>query len=80
MLLGQGLQRLVSWLATRLAAEMAAFELALVVPIFLGLGVIAYFAAPEEPDLIFPAFLTVGRPALPMACGGVGGCMSAWSA
>lgn len=64
MLFGQGLQQLLAWLAAGLAAEMAAFELALVVPIFLGLGVIAYFAAPEEPGLVFPALLTVGTACL----------------
>lgn len=58
-LLGRGLQQLAAWLSGRLAAEAAAFELALVIPIFLGLGVIAYFAAPDEPGLAFPAVLTL---------------------
>lgn len=55
---GQGLRWLVAWLSARLAAEAAAFELALIVPIFLGLGVVAYFTAPDEPGLVLPAVAT----------------------
>ena len=45
--------------AEALQREAAAIDLALVVPIFLSLGIIAYFAAPQEPGLLAPA-LCVG--------------------
>ncbi|WP_413988077.1 ComEC/Rec2 family competence protein [Labrys okinawensis] len=55
---GQVFGNVLAWLAKGVAAEVAAFELALVVPIFLGLGVIAYFAAPDEPSLTAPLIAT----------------------
>ncbi|MDQ0393214.1 ComEC/Rec2 family competence protein [Labrys monachus] len=50
--------RLRAWLAGALSEEVAGFDLALVVPVFLGIGVIAYFAAPEEPGLAGPLLAT----------------------
>jgi competence protein ComEC len=55
---GHALRLLLAWLAKGVAAEIAAFELALVVPVFLGLGVITYFAAPDEPGLAMPLITT----------------------
>lgn len=55
----RGFFLVTSWFTKGFAAEAAAFELALVVPVFLGLGVIAYFAAPDEPGLVAPLIVTL---------------------
>lgn len=68
------LSQLVATFGARLRAAAAfeadAFDLALVVPIFLGLGVILYFVAPEEPGLAGPATASLAAVAAAWAARG----------
>lgn len=50
--------RLWSGLSSMLAREAAAFDIALLLPVAAGLGILAYFAAPDEPGWQAPAIGT----------------------
>ena len=57
-MVGWAWTRFLMWLVKAAAQEAAAFGLALIVPIFLGISVLLYFAAPDEPGLIGPVIAT----------------------